>query len=152
MRRMIYLLLPVIFLVCLSACTPRKNFVGTWKTDLFDYGNTRELGDEMASGLLEDDFLGSFASMLVGELHWNATMEIKEDGTLIMNSGMEFYATWRQEGDKIIIEGDNIYGVATLSEDQKTLYFENSVNGKLDDPDGIVLGSNTITFEFKRIE
>ncbi len=136
----------------LTACTPEKRFIGTWTTDIFDQGNTRENAKNISGSLAGDELTGSFFSMFIDELHFNATMEIKEDGTLVMDSGMLFDATWERDGDKIIIDGANIYGVATLSEDQNTLYFENILDKNAEQTNGISFGSNSITFEFKRVE
>ena len=106
----------------------------------------------MINSLAGNELSGNILSMLMNELHFNATMEIKEDGTLVMDSGMLFDATWKKDGDKIIIDGANIYGVATLSEDQNTLYFENIIDKNAEQANGITIGSNSITFEFKRVK
>lgn len=136
----------------LSGCTKEKNFVGTWEADILDQGNARDDAGELSKEAY-GGFLGAFASVLADELHWNATMQINEDGTLTMNSGMEFTATWKQEGDKIIISGDNIAGTATLSDDQKTLYFNNTLSAEEpEQTNGFVFGSNSIDFEFTRKE
>ena len=139
-------------LTTLVACAPEKRFVGIWTTDIFNQGNTRENAKDLTDSLVDSELNGSILSMLMDELHFNATMEIKEDGTLVMDSGMLFDATWEKDGDKIIIDGANIYGIATLSEDQNTLYFENIINKNADPTNGITFGSNSITFEFKRVE
>ena len=138
--------------ISLNACTPEKRFVGTWTTDIFNQGNTREDAKSIINSLAGNELSGSILSMLMNELHFNATMEIKEDGTLVMDSGMLFDATWKKDGDKIIIDGANIYGVATLSEDQNTLYFENIIDKNAEQVNGITIGSNSITFEFKRVK
>ncbi|WP_239822378.1 hypothetical protein [Streptococcus mitis] len=84
---------------------------------------------------------------------WNATMEIKKDGTLTMDNGETFSAKWHQKGDKIVIEGKNISGIATLSDDQKTLYFENKpLNDNSDNQNGFMIGENSLKFEFKKVE
>ncbi len=88
----------------------------------------------------------------MNELHFNATMEIKEDGTLVMDSGMLFNVNWKKDGNKITIDGANIYGIATLSEDQNTLYFENIIDKNSKPTNGITIGSKSITFEFKRVK
>ena len=139
-------------LTTLVACTPEKRFVGTWTTDILNQGNARENAKDLTDSLVDSELSGSILSILMDELHFNATMEIKEDGTLVMDSGMLFDATWEKDGDKIIIDGANIYGVATLSEDQNTLYFENIINKNAEPTNGITFGSNSITFEFKRVE
>lgn len=139
-------------LTTLVACTPEKRFVGTWTTDILNQGNTRENAKDLADSLVDSELSGSILSTLMDELHFNATMEIKEDGTLVMDSGMLFDATWQKDGDKIIIDGANIYGVATLSEDQNTLYFENIINKNAEPTNGLTFGSNSIIFEFKRVK
>ncbi|HFI0911084.1 TPA: hypothetical protein ACGOX8_000215 [Streptococcus suis] len=136
----------------LVACTSEKRFVGTWTTDIFNQGNSRENAKDLANSLMGSELSGSILSLFIDELHFNATMEIKENGTLVMDSGMLFDATWEREGDKIIIDGANIYGIATLSEDQDTLYFENIINKNSETTNGITLGSNSIIFEFKRVK
>lgn len=136
----------------LNACTQEKRFVGTWTTDIFNQGNTREDAKSIINSLAGNELSGNILSMLMNELHFNATMEIKEDGTLVMDSGMLFDATWKKDGDKIIIDGANIYGVATLSEDQNTLYFENIIDKNAEQANGITIGRNSITFEFKRVK
>lgn len=136
----------------ITACTPEKRFVGTWTTDIFNQGNTRENAKDITDSLVDNELSGSILSMLTDELHFNATMEIKEDGTLVMDSGMLFDASWEKDGDKIIIDGANIYGVATLSEDQNTLYFENILDKNAESTNGISFGSNSITFEFVRVK
>ncbi|MGU7887757.1 hypothetical protein ACS6YU_04905 [Streptococcus suis] len=136
----------------LVACTPEKRFVGTWTTDIFNQGNSRENAKDLANSLMGSELSGSILSLFIDELHFNATMEIKENGTLVMDSGMLFDATWEREGDKIIIDGANIYGIATLSEDQDTLYFENIINKNSETTNGITIGSNSIIFEFKRVK
>lgn len=138
--------------MALTACTSEKRFVGTWTTDIFNQGNTRENAKNITNSLADNELSGNILSMLMDELHFNATMEIKEDGTLVMDSGMKFDATWKKDGDKIIIDGANIYGVATLSEDQNTLYFENIIDKNVESTNGITIGSNSITFEFKRVK
>ncbi len=135
-------------LTTLVACTPEKRFVGTWTTDILNQGNAKDVTDSLVGSELS----GSILSVLMDELHFNATMEIKEDGTLVMDSGMLFDATWEKDGDNIIIDGDNIYGIATLSEDHNTLYFENIINKNAESTNGITFGSNSIIFEFKRVE
>ena len=80
-------------------------------------------------------------------------MEIKKDGTLTMDNGETFSAKWHQKGDKIVIEGKNISGIATLSDDQKTLYFENKpLNDNSDNQNGFMIGENSLKFEFKKVE
>lgn len=138
--------------MALTACTSEKIFVGTWTTDIFNQGNTRENAKNITNSLADNELSGNILSMLMDELHFNATMEIKEDGTLVMDSGMKFDATWKKDGDKIIIDGANIYGVATLSEDQNTLYFENIIDKNVESTNGITIGSNSIIFEFKRVK
>lgn len=141
----------LIVLACfmLAGCKPQKNFVGTWKTDVFDQGDSRETASKIVGKASGQEALASFIAKMV---HWNATMEIKQDGTLIMNSGEEFSATWKQDGDKIIIQGKNISGVATLSDDQQTLYFENKPLDDSSEQNGIVIGENSLMFEFKKVE
>ena len=131
--------------ITLNACTSEKRFVGTWTTDIFNQGNTREDAKSIINSLAGNELSGNILSMLMNELHFNATMEIKEDGTLVMDSGMLFDATWKRDGA-------NIYGVATLSEDQNTLYFENIIDKNAEQANGITIGSNSITFEFKRVK
>ena len=138
--------------ITLNTCTSEKRFVGTWTTDIFNQGNTRKDAQSMINSLAGNELSGNILSKLMNELHFNATMEIKEDGTLVMDSGMLFDATWKKDGDKIIIDGANIYGVATLSEDQNTLYFENIIDKNVEQANGITIGSNSITFEFKRVK
>lgn len=95
----------------------------------------------------------SWKKVLSKYIHWNATMEIKKDGTLTMDNGETFSAKWHQEGDKIVIEGKNISGIATLSDDQKTLYFENKpLNDNSDNQNGFMIGENSLKFEFKKVE
>ena len=125
----------------LCACA-KKNFTGKWKTDIFDQGSVREDGAKIAG-----------KSILSKYIHWNATMEIKKDGTLTIDNGETFSAKWHQKGDKIVIEGKNISGIATLSDDQKTLYFENKpLNDNSDNQNGFMIGENSLEFEFKKVE
>lgn len=134
----------------LTGCAKEKNFVGTWEADLFEQNNAKEQAGELTKGAY-GGFLGSLASIIGNELHWNATMTINEDGSLTMDNGMQFTASWQQDGDKIIISGDNIAGTATLSDDQKTLYFHNTASAEEpEQTNGVVLGSNSIDFEFTR--
>ncbi|WP_242704072.1 hypothetical protein [Candidatus Enterococcus moelleringii] len=142
----------LLFLVLImTGCSKEKNFVGTWEADLLNQSardGAGELSKEMYGGVL-----GSFASLLADEIHWNATMEIREDGTLTMSNGMEFTANWELDGDTIIISGKNISGTATLSDDQKTLYFKNTVSSEdSGTEDGLMVGSDSLDFEFTRKE
>lgn len=138
--------------IILTACTPEKKFIGTWTTDIFNQGNTREDAKSIVNSLSGNNLSGNILSILMNELHFNATMEIKEDGTLVMDSGMLFNANWKKDGNKITIDGANIYGIATLSEDQNTLYFENIIDKHSKPTNGITIGSKSITFEFKRVK
>ncbi|MDU2537555.1 MAG: hypothetical protein E7D29_00230 [Streptococcus mitis] len=138
--------------IILTACTPEKKFIGTWTTDIFNQGNTREDAKSIVNSLSGNNLSGNILSILMNELHFNATMEIKEDGTLVMDSGMLFNANWKKDGNKITIDGANIYGIATLSEDQNTLYFENIIDKNSKPTNGITIGSKSITFEFKRVK
>lgn len=138
--------------IILTACTPEKKFIGTWTTDIFNQGNTREDTKSIVNSLSGNNLSGNILSILMNELHFNATMEIKEDGTLVMDSGMLFNANWKKDGNKITIDGANIYGIATLSEDQNTLYFENIIDKNSKPTNGITIGSKSITFEFKRVK
>lgn len=136
----------------MAGCSKKKNFVGTWETDILNQGNAKEAAGDLTKEAY-GGFLGSLASALADEFHWKATMQINADGTLIMSNGMEFTATWKQDGDKILIDGDNIAGTATLSDDQKTLYFNNTVTTEEpEQTNGFVFGSNSIEFEFTRKE
>lgn len=148
-RRFLFLMLFSLFI--LGGCASPKNFVGTWQTDLFDMGNTREDGTSIVTNAVGGGLLGDFASALSKELHWNATMEIREDGTLTIDNGMTFEATWKQEGDKIIISGKNISGTATLSDDQQVLHFKNTI-GDGSNPNGLVIGENSLEFDFEKVE
>lgn len=138
--------------IILTACTPEKKFIGTWTTDIFNQGNTREDAKSIVNSLAGNNLSGNILSILMNELHFNATMEIKEDGTLVMDSGMLFNAKWKKDGNKITIDGANIYGIATLYEDQNTLYFENIIDKNSKPTNGITIGSKSITFEFKRVK
>lgn len=138
--------------IILTACTPEKKFIGIWTTDIFNQGNTREDVKSIVNSLSGNNLSGNILSILMNELHFNATMEIKEDGTLVMDSGMLFNANWKKDGNKITIDGANIYGIATLSEDQNTLYFENIIDKNSKPTNGITIGSKSITFEFKRVK
>lgn len=138
--------------IILTACTPEKKFIGIWATDIFNQGNTREDAKSIVNSLSGNNLSGNILSILMNELHFNATMEIKEDGTLVMDSGMLFNANWKKDGNKITIDGANIYGIATLSEDQNTLYFENIIDKNSKPTNGITIGSKSITFEFKRVK
>lgn len=138
--------------IILTACTPEKKFIGTWTTDIFNQGNTREDAKSIVNSLAGNNLSSNILSILMNELHFNATMEIKEDGTLVMDSGMLFNANWKKDGNKITIDGANIYGIATLSEDQNTLYFENIIDKNSKPTNGITIGSKSITFEFKRVK
>lgn len=138
--------------IILTACTPEKKFIGTWTTDIFNQGNTREDAKSIVNSLSGNNLSGNILSIFMNELHFNATMEIKEDGTLVMDSGMLFNANWKKDGNKITIDGANIYGIATLSEDQNTLYFENIIDKNSKPTNGITIGSKSITFEFKRVK
>lgn len=138
--------------IILTACTPEKKFIGTWTTDIFNQGNTREDAKSIVNSLSGNNLSGNILSIFMNELHFNATMEIKEDGTLVMDSGMLFNANWKKDGNKITIDGANIYGIATLYEDQNTLYFENIIDKNSKPTNGITIGSKSITFEFKRVK
>ena len=85
----------------LLGCSSPKNFTGKWKTDIFDQGSVREDGAKIAGKATGQADLASIISKYI---HWNATMEIKKDGTLTMDNGETFSAKWHQKGDKIVIE------------------------------------------------
>ena len=147
MKRKLLLIVVVGVVMLLGGCSKEKNFVGTWEGDLLDQ-STKDAAGEL-SGSLYGGFLGSFASALADEMHWNATLDIRSDGTLTMDAGMAVEATWEQGGDTITISGDSIAGTATLSDDQKTLYFSNTISSD-ETTNGFAMGSSTLDFEFTR--
>lgn len=151
-RRGLTIILFSVFFVFSGCSTSEADFIGVWETDIFDQGDSREQASDAAKGAF-GDFFGALASSLADALQWNAVMEIREDGTLSMDSGMTFTATWEFDGDKIIISGDNIAGTATLSDDKNTLYFSNTISTEeTDQSTGIAIGSNSLDFEFYRNE
>lgn len=149
-RRLFFSFIILLSCIMLLGCSSPKNFTGKWKTDIFDQGTVREDGAKIAGKATGQTDLASIISKYI---HWNATMEIKKDGTLTMDNGETFSAKWHQKGDKIVIEGKNISGIATLSDDQKTLYFENKpLNDNSDNQNGFMIGENSLKFEFKKVE
>ncbi|MGT2785244.1 hypothetical protein [Streptococcus merionis] len=151
MKRLLNIVFAGLIGICLFGCQSRANYVGQWQTDIFDQGNSRKAGAGFAGSAFGGGVWNSISSAIANQLHWNATLTLNEDGTAVMDNGMKFSATWREEGGHIVIEGDNIEGTATLSDDNNTLYFKNNLS---DEPssNGMTIGQNYLEFEFKRVE
>ena len=45
--------------IILTACTPEKKFIGTWTTDIFNQGNTREDAKSIVNSLSGNNLSGN---------------------------------------------------------------------------------------------